>query len=121
MLMHKTLRWEHRSTSTLFWNAFRLYGCVDVGFSLGHMHTLACCHFSGQRNHACLLQYTPDVPYHEMVEDVAPKFHFDYRVMDVSYFFPLGLRFLHFSNVSVHLDQLKPTQTQYLFRLSELT
>ena len=101
---------------------FRLYEYVDVGLapsSLGHMHTLACCHFPEQRNHAYLLQYTPGVPYHEMVENVAPKVHFDYRVVDVSYFFPLGLRFLHFSSVSAHLDQLKPAQN--MFRLSGLT
>ena len=80
------------------------------------MHTLACCHFPEQRNHAYLLQYTPGVPYHEMVEDVAPKVHFDHRVMDVSYFCPLGLRFLRFSNVPVHLDQLKPAQTCFVYQ-----
>ena len=70
-----------------------------------------------------LLQQTPDdsgVPCHEMVEDVVPKIQFDHRIMNVSYPpFPLGLRFLHLSNVSVNFDQ-KLAQTSFVL-LESLT
>ena len=70
-----------------------------------------------------LLQQTPDdpgFPCHEMVEDVVPKIQFDHRIMNVSYPpFPLGLRFLHLSNVSVNFDQ-KLAQTSFVL-LESLT